>query len=476
MMVRPKSPDLAGDPFFPRLKAFVIGATGMEFYADKDDDLARIVNLRLKALDISGCARYLDILGDPANGRKELDELVAELTIGETYFFRHGEQFDALRDVVLPDVIRRNQDSRRIRIWSAGCSIGAEPYTISIILGREFRSRLAGWSVDIVGTDINKRFLALARRARFKEWAMRAMPDDLREACFLRHDKEWELKPQFRDPVSFQYHNLVENPFPSLIDNLCAFDVILCRNVTIYFDRPTVRRLVGQFRETLTEGGWLLAGHSENDLEIFRNFRLVTVPGAAVYQKSREPDLDRGYPFPEPEPPAAAGEPLSISLPADPPPAMPVAPPVEAEPSSEPDAAPSTPYAEEIRRIRRLADLGQWWDAIGRCEALLDTGANDPVVHLYYALVLEQMGKQAAAEQALRRAVFLDRGFVLAHYHLGLFLLARGDLEGSSKSFKTVRRLLEGEPDGGVIDDEDGISVRQLRDMAGMHLEVIGQS
>lgn len=473
MMVRRPAIDVVSDPFYPRLKTSVIGSTGMVFYADKDEDLARIINVRLKALDITSCSRYLEILADPADGRRELDELVAELTIGETYFFRHKEQFDALQEVVLPDVIRRNQDSRQIRIWSAGCSIGAEPYTIAIMLGREFRTRLAGWTVDIVGTDINKRFLAFARRARFKEWAMRAMPQAQREECFIRHDREWELKPAYRDLVHFQYHNLVENPFPSLIDNLCAFDIILCRNVTIYFDRETVRRLVGQFRETLVEGGWLLAGHSESDMDIFRRYRLVTVPGAVVYQKSGEGEAEPSSPEPLPVPDIDAEEETGFPEPAPPPPPEIATDPVPGE--AVPPALDGD-YQEEMRRVRRLADLGQWWEAVGRCEAMLDYRQNDPGVHLFYALVLEQMGKQAAAEQALRRAVFLDRGFVLAHYHLGLFLLARRDLAGSAKSFKTVQRLLEPEPDGRVIDEADGITVHQLREMAGMHLEVIEQS
>lgn len=475
MMTRRPAVDVAADPFYPRLKTYLIGATGMVFYANKDEELARIVGLRLKALELTSCGRYLDLLGDPQRGRVEMDELVAELTIGETYFFRHQEQFDALGKVVLPDVIKRNRASRHLRIWSAGCSTGAEPYTVAIMLLRDFGAAVRDWTIDILATDINKRFLGFARHGRFAEWALRTTPDAMRKACFDARGKEWELKREYREMVTFQYHNLVENPFPSMIDNLYAFDVILCRNVTIYFDRETVQRIVRQFRETLVEGGWLLAGHSESDLDTFRQFRTVNLPGAVVYQKGVPAIVGLDNPPVTPVPasfvpiPAPAVE---ESLPLW---SAPAPPPVEPEPS-EPALMRPGEDDNELQQIRRLADLGQWWEAVGRCEALLDKGGNDPQIHLYYALVLEQMNKRPAAEQALRRAIFIDRGFVLAHYHLGLLLQARGDLDGAAKSFGNVRRILDKEPEGRLVDEADGITAGQLAELAGMHLEVIGQS
>ena len=158
--------ELTGDPLYPTLKEHLIQATGLTYYADKDDDLARRVRRRLSSLGVSDCASYLGVLRDPLRGRPELDELIAEITIGETYFFRHQEHFDALRDVVLPDLLARNQLKRSLRIWCAGCAEGPEAYSLAILLRREMAHKLADWEVSILGTDINRESLARAREGK----------------------------------------------------------------------------------------------------------------------------------------------------------------------------------------------------------------------------------------------------------------------------------------------------------------------
>ena len=152
------SPDaLVGDPFYTHLKEYVVESTGLTYYADKDADLARRVERRLSATGVRDCASYLEILRDPLRGAFEMDELIAEITIGETYFFRHPEHFDALRDQVLPDLILRNRGKRSLRIWCAGCADGPEPYSLAILLKREMAQEFLGWEVTILGTDINRR-------------------------------------------------------------------------------------------------------------------------------------------------------------------------------------------------------------------------------------------------------------------------------------------------------------------------------
>jgi len=148
------SDTLVSDPQYARLKEHLIESTGLMYYADKDVDLARRVGGRLATAGAHDCASYLDILCDPLRGPSELDALIAEITIGETYFFRHQEHFDALRDLVLPDLIRRNQASRSLRIWCAGCSTGQEVYSVAMLV-REHFPELARWSVEIVGVDID---------------------------------------------------------------------------------------------------------------------------------------------------------------------------------------------------------------------------------------------------------------------------------------------------------------------------------
>ena len=280
------SPDaLVGDPVYPRLKEHVLGSTGLAYYADKDADLARRISYRLSSLGMQDCASYLDILRSPLRGPSELDALVAEITIGETYFFRHQEHFDALRDVVIPDLIARNSVRRSLRIWCAGCADGPEPYSLAIVLKRDMAQRLFGWDVTILGTDINRRCLARARDGKFEEWALRSTPEDLKRSCFRKEGKLWSIAPAYKEWVSFQYHNLVEHSFPSLLNNLTCFDLIVCRNVMIYFGPELMQKMIARFHDCLVPGAWLLVGPSEPNMSYFSLYRIVNAPGVTLYQK-----------------------------------------------------------------------------------------------------------------------------------------------------------------------------------------------
>jgi chemotaxis protein methyltransferase CheR len=451
------------DPYFPRLKALVIEATGMAFYADKDEDLARIIAARMGESGKPSCARYLETIADPVLGRDEMDALVAELTIGETYFFRHKEQFDALRDIILPDVLARNEATRSLRIWSAGCATGPEPYSIAILLKREFGARIAGWHVSVIGTDINQKFLARAREGRYDEWAFRATPEDVRAECFTRVGKQWQLRPEYKNLVGFQYHNLIKNRFPSLLDNLVGIDIIICRNVVIYFSRETVEELIPCFHETLVDGGWLVMGHAEPNIELFRDFRTVNTPGAVLYQRN-----DRAKDQPAARPAVRSILPAPTLSRPRPPLKKPVAS-VPVKPAPVPLKEP-----EAIGRVRELADEGRWAEALAACDALIAANTLNSRAHFYRALVSEQLGDLEGCQASLRRAIYLDRRFVLPHYHLGLFLWRRDELQGASRSFRNVLALLEQMPADVILDDGDAITVGQLRETVGMHLDLIG--
>ncbi|OAN53711.1 chemotaxis protein [Paramagnetospirillum marisnigri] len=471
------------DPAFQALKTLVIDTTGMAFYRDKNQDLAQILAARMMETASTSCAAYLERLRD---GQHEMDALVAELTIGETYFFRHKEQFDALRDIILPEVIERNRPLRRLRIWSAGCATGPEPYSIAIMLEREFGARIADWHVTVLGTDINQKFLARARDGRYDSWAFRAMPDDIRAACFTRHGNQWQINPEYKRFVKFQYHNLITGTFPSIVDNIAGFDIIICRNVIIYFSPETIERLIPCFHASLNDTGWLVMGHAEPNQHLFRDFRTVNTDGAVLYQR-----VD-GYRPPtvllssEIAPPSATKSPSAV-LPRlaaldvrrpDPPQASPrrgqatrLAPPRVVPQASHPVPAAGS---DSVGTIRRLADQGQWDAAAAACDALLASTPLDAWSHFYRAMIHEQVGEAAECEKALRRAIYLDRKLVLPHYHLGLFLLRGDDMAAAAKAFRNVQDLLRGMSDELSVADGDKITVGQMREAVDMHLKLIG--
>jgi len=479
----PTTAAILDDPAYPRLKALVIDTTGMAFYRDKDGDLARILAERMAEIGIDDCSGYLDLLQSLGQGKAEMDALIAELTIGETYFFRHKEQFDALRDLILPDVIERNRTVRRLRIWSAGCATGPEPYSVAIMLEREFGERIAGWHVTVLGTDINQKFLTRAREGRYDEWAFRAMPDSLRTACFERAGNQWQIRPEFKRNVSFQYHNLIKSPFPSLADNIAGFDIIICRNVIIYFSQATVEGLVPCFHETLNDGGWLIMGHAEPNQRLFSNFRTVNTPGAVLYQRTDRPMEPVGTlsPFAPPMPslPKVIPLPTGRGEPPGPAPSRRSRPlPSRLVPSASPPAAMPCPGApqpvDRLKVARELADSGQWEKAAAACDAIIAAVPLDAWAHFYRAMVHEQLGEDEQCEKALRRAIYLDRRLVLPHYHLGLFLARKDDAAGAERSFRNAQALLSGLADEQPVNPGEKITVGQMREAVAMHLKLVG--
>lgn len=460
---------VVADADYPRLKSHVIESTGLAYYRDKDEDLARHIAERLDALGLPSCAAYLAAVY-AEQGQQELDALIAQLTIGETYFFRHTEQFDALRLTVIPDILARNQQSRRLRIWSAGCAIGAEPYSIAALL-REFDDRTAGWDVCILGTDINRHFLARANEGRFENWAFRGVPEAFKQRYFRQVGKSWLISDALKSKVTFQYHNLVKHTFPSLTNNLFGFDLIVCRNVMIYFEPTVIATAVAGFRESLVDGGWLIVGHAESAPDFFRDFRTVSQRGTAVFQKPPPQtawrEAEGAKTFFLPPLPATNSRLANLAPPSGPPSAARL-------PQERPAVAETAPRSTaDLETVRRLADHGEWRQAGVECRKLLETDGLNPLAHFYSALILEQAGAAGEARQELQRAIYLDRKFALAHYHLGLLQQKAKEAARAARSFENVIELLSRHADQQALAFADGMTAAELRELTRAHLEVL---
>ncbi|GMU61384.1 MAG: chemotaxis protein [Myxococcaceae bacterium] len=249
------------------------------------DDLTfvaeRRLALRLEALGLRDFAAYHRFLRFDPRGPEELETAIDLLVPHETYFFREPQQLDAFEAEVLPEAEARALPTRRLALWSAGCSTGEEPYTLAMLLVD--RPSLAGWELDVLGTDLSKKALTHARRAEFGPTALRATTPEQLARCFEpltggRH----RVKERFRAPVRFGLLNLIDERAAALLPR---FDVIFCRNVLIYFDPLTRRRVVDLFYERLSPGGCLLLGHSENLLSLSTRFEIVQLKGDLVYRR-----------------------------------------------------------------------------------------------------------------------------------------------------------------------------------------------
>ena len=389
---------LLRDPGYALLKRRILAVTGLAYFQDKDEALAERLQRRLAACRAAGCAAYLALLeADPAR-TGEWDALVGELTIGETFFFRYSQQFQALRDRLLPEVIARNAATRSLRLWSAGCATGAEAYSLAALVRAALGERLSEWRITILGTDINRAFLAQARRGEFSEWALRDVAPADRAAVVEPGQGGWRVPPELRGMVEFRHHNLMDLPSePAPGDRLADFDIILCRNVMIYFDQPTLTALAPKLARRLVEHGWLLIGHAEGGVPFQADFEPILAPGAILYRRRQ----DRGT---KQRVSTAARPQQRPTVTARPTPCRAGA-----------ASAPSLPPAPL---------------------------PPDPVAYYQDALALRQAEQAEAAEQALRRAIYLDRGFAMAHLQLGELLRRRGDLAGALKAFTNALRCL----------------------------------
>ncbi|MEA3209785.1 MAG: chemotaxis protein methyltransferase CheR [Chthoniobacter sp.] len=474
-LLPPGAHALSADPHFPRLKDYLIANTGLAYYIDKDEQLATHVAKRIAGLRLPDCASYLRLLQSDEIDGTELDKLIATLTIGETFFFRHHEAFDALRDVVFPDLIRRNQAIRKLRIWSAGCSIGAEPYSIAILLKRDLGHLLAGWEISIVATDINRDFLDRARAGKYEEWAFRSVPDEIKSSCFSKSGSSWVIDPRYQESISFQYHNLVKDPCPSLRNHLDGFDLIVCRNVTIYFSQQTVRDLVQELYFSLPDNGWLLVGHAEPNVEVYRSFRAVNLQGAVLYQKTNAEPAAPAWT----QPPPFSFVPQPVTLPPLPAAPRARAPALASRPSALRERravaarAPEFSPSPELAAIQQMADQGDLEQAAQSCEKLLEREKLNPVAHFYYALVLEQMGRRRETQESLRRAIYLDRSFIVAHYYLGLIQQRVAEPKQALRCFRNVLDLLSGLKADQPIPAADEFTVAELKQLTQMHINAL---
>jgi chemotaxis protein methyltransferase CheR len=474
MAARPISNPLL-DTGFPNLKSRIIERTGHFYYQDTDELLWERVRKRMRATGRGDSTQYLSLLDDGISGPSEWTRLEAEITIGETFFFRYAEQFAALRDTILPEIIERKGSDRRLRIWSAGCATGAEPYSLAILVSELLGPRLEGWRTTIVGTDINESFLDVARQARFGKWALRSMQPNERDRYFLPgNGEQWQLRPQFRSLVRFERHNLL-----SLLDGTSPlefsdFDLILCRNVLIYFHPDMVTRVVQALRDCLSDKGWMLLGHAEPSPVFASMMQALSLPGTVAYRQGTAEDA--------PAPKAQPAEPWTPLLPLPdkpaakpkhPAPLRPVAPwPAPAQPAPPPASEPGS----LLDQVRDLANLGDFRAAHALCARGLVAHPLNPALHLYQGLIAQALNRPEEAEKSFLKGIYLDKSFAMAHYHLGLLLLAQGRPSPGRRSLTNAARIAAGLPDDQELEEGDGLTARDLRNLVRIHLEAAMQT
>lgn len=266
--------------------------TGLEIRERDKAALSEKVNLRLKSLKLNAPEDYYQLLNSSKpESYQEWQNFVVTLTNIESYFFRDQEQFLLLRNYILPELIQRKQNRKTIRICSAGCSSGEEPYSLAILL-KELLPDLEQWNVTILGVDINQDVLKKAEKGIYRPWSFRRVDSDIVQRYFQVIDNEYHLNNSIKKMVKFQPVNLAKEVFSNFNSELKDLDLILCRNVFIYFELSAIATVLNKFYNALQPLGYLITGHAELYGQNLSQFQTRVFPESVIYQRTTEGVVD----------------------------------------------------------------------------------------------------------------------------------------------------------------------------------------
>lgn len=280
-MIGIEEPFKMSDDTFRLIRDFIRNYCGIYFDDGSKFLLEKRLSRRVENYLLNNFEDYYHFLMYDKRRDEELTSVIEILTVNETYFFREFSQLKALSDEIIPEIGERKKDRKRLRIWSAGCSTGEEPYTIAILILE--KNLIPEWEIEILGSDINQRVLHAARRGIYRKNAFRSIDDHYIRKYFTDEGEgNYRIVDPVRSLVNFSLLNLVD---PFKVRVVGKMDVIFCRNVIIYFDRDTKKKVINNFYDRLTEEGYLLLGHSESLMNISTDFMLRHFKNDLVYQK-----------------------------------------------------------------------------------------------------------------------------------------------------------------------------------------------
>jgi chemotaxis protein methyltransferase CheR len=414
-----------------RFRAAVASRLGLQFDDTRLPWLAEVLRRRADVQQQTAEAYVARLEHGP--WRNELSALAQELTVAETYFFRNADQFRALREHVWPERLRAQATARRVRVLSAGCASGEEPYSIAMSLHDWLPD--AGWRLSIRAVDLNPVSLDKARRARYSTWSLRETPSEQRQRWFRADGSEWLLDDTIRGCVAFEEGNLYQDD--DQLWSAGAYDVVFCRNVLMYFSPIAARAVVARIARSLAPGGYLFLGHAETLRGLSQAFHLRHTQGAFYYQRK-----DEGEPLRAIE---AADAAQGHTVPA-------LAAAVAGAQSwvevigkaaqrvhtlaAQAGASVSRPVVQAGRQRARALELlreERYAEALDEVQGWSSGLAGDIEALLLQAVLLLHGGRLGEAEDLCHRLLVLDELNAGAHYVLALCREAASDPRGAAE-------------------------------------------
>ena len=455
--VRPAAEKQLPDAEYRRFNDYLASCSGLRFAPRNITFLTRGIRSRMQVLQIHSYGEYFEYLTRYHDSRQEMQKLLQLLTVGETYFFRYRPHFEVLTRLIRKETV--SGDDRALRIWSAGCSTGEEPYSIAMCIMDalpDWRSR----GVTLLATDINRRSLKKAAEGVYRPWAMRAMDQQHIRRYFEKTGESYRIKDEVKEAVQFFPLNLKSSTYPLPAKKLADLDAVFCRNVLIYFGVEDSRSIIDKIAETLKPGGYLFLGHSETLSYLSTQFERHSFAGGFYYRK-------KGGAVPATvvrERKTAREQKKSIAVVKPPPP---VVAPAEAEPQPETlflaaqahfdkeEYKAASQILDELLKVQPehvgalvlhsfiMANSGRFEEAFSLCEKALALDDLRADAYLLKGLILELAGHEERAVVEYRKAILLDMKFLMPHYYLGRLLLRVGKEREGMRELRTCLRFLD---------------------------------
>jgi chemotaxis protein methyltransferase CheR len=434
---------------------------GLDFPDNRLEELVR--GLERSAVLLGGEIDYVqianEILETQTIPEKYYKELSIALTINETYFFREKPALDFIQEIILKEIRECVGD---YIIWSAGCSSGEEPYTIAMLLKEGLTANDLG-KVRIVATDISDKALKKAKEGSYTQWSFRETPEIIRKKYFSKKGNEWQISEDIRKLVTFGHLNLFKDSFTRYFKNEGNINLILCRNVLMYFSHDNIRNVLGKFYKMLREKGWFVTSQVELNNELFENFGRVYSHGALFYRKTNTHSLPAvNTPIDKSQHQKKAILPKALRAKPKP---------VDFEKRQEALPTVDNQNDNSYQQAVEFAGKGDFDKATEILDNLLSGENLKPVFFYLYGTIYSEMGKKREAAEMFRKSLYLEPDNILSSYMLGNIYNNDGKNELAKRYFTNAyENLATLDPDT-EIEGSEGLTAARLVELIKINIK-----
>jgi chemotaxis protein methyltransferase CheR len=478
---------------FSKVSEIIATSMGLHFPDEKRD----ILNFNLaSAAHESGFKNMSGLIKCLLSSELSKDQikiLASHLTISETYFWREPQVFNALKDFILPELIKsKNNNEKTIRILSVGCSTGEEPYSIAIALQQTIQD-IHEWNISIQAIDINQKALDKAKTGVYGAWSFRNTPEWIKTKYFNRlDDKRYEIIPETKNMVTYSCLNLTGDDINFEIGN--KIDIIFCRNVLMYFTNEWINKISQSLFHCMSEDGWFVVSSCELSFHLFQQFSPVNFTDAILYRKSNsEKSVDNSYLR------KSRGQLICNSL-------FLLAPDkkivnqffsknsdnIVFKDNNHPSTKTSTQLqtgmenkvefqtqtrtieyglSEKIISIRLLANQGYLEEALSLCKTAIESNKLNSALYYLQSSILQEQDKIYEAIMSLKQAIYIDPDNIMGHFTLGNLFIQQGIIKTARRYFNNALELLDSISNDEIIAESDGLSAGYIREIIYSNLQ-----